>query len=124
MTDKPRIITAHYRPTYDTAQWERNLARNPPTDPRMQLLVPACAAVTALCDEVDRLQAAFEQSEFDAVQLMRSTKAEAVTTDDARDVVLKAYEMALDGDTNGALLCLIESLESWGMIDEDGKVTT
>ena len=51
----PELDLTAYRATYDPEAWARVIEQYPTTDARVQLLVPACLAIRALCDEVERL---------------------------------------------------------------------
>ena len=53
----PELDLTPYRATYDPEAWARVIEQYPTTDARVQLLVPACLAIRALCDEVERLRA-------------------------------------------------------------------
>ena len=52
----PDLDLTAYRATYDPEAWARVIEQYPTTDARTQLLVPACLAIRALCDEVERLR--------------------------------------------------------------------
>lgn len=52
----PELDLTAYRATYDPEAWARVIEQYPTTDARTQLLVPACLAIRALCDEMERLR--------------------------------------------------------------------
>ena len=64
------LNTNDYRPIYDPDAWTEILRDHPATDPRAELLISACLAIRALCDEVDSLRVHAEALAEDMEQFM------------------------------------------------------